>query len=198
MYFTIPDKAKPSKVASKDKTRPALMCANIRETDDGWALEVTDSYMLSVIPLTAHDGGPDNGVRAGQIHRDVLAAIEKAGCGGFAFSDNDTATILDRTGNLVATLPNAAERNGEAVSTFPNVKQLLPDEPNGGKLRIGLNPDLLKSIADAQGRNKYGPVILTVDFDKRGSGGEGDTYLRAIRVTANGVDSNVLMPMRIA
>lgn len=197
-HFRLPDGAKPSKVASKDETRPIITQGNIRQRDGEWVLEVTDSYCLSIIPLTVNDDG-DSEIREGRVSRDVLLAVEKPKNGGFGFNADDTVTIYGRGSAVVQTVPNAAERNGEPNGQYPSVDQLVNDCPaknaNGGLLRIGLNPQLLAAIAAAQGgRNgrNASPVVLEVD-PNAATGGQ---YLRAVLVTVNGSE-NLLMPVRI-
>lgn len=201
-YFKIPDGAKPSKVASKDETRPILTQGNIRQRGEDWTLEVTDSYCLSIIPLTVHEGG-DTMIREGQVSRDVLLAIEKHRMSGFGFNADGTVSVYGRASARVADkllqvtfiMPNTAERDGEPVSVFPNVDQLVNACPaktaNGSLLRIGLNPQLLSAIASAQGRSRDGAVVLEVDPNAATNG----QYLCAVLVTVNGSE-NLLMPMR--
>lgn len=191
-YFTIPNGAKPSKVASKDEARPILTQGNIRQRNGEWVLEVTDSYCLSIIPLEVCEGG-DSMIRAGLVSRDVLLAVEKPKCGGFGFNADDTVSIYGQCSAVVATLPNAV-----TGGPYPNTDRLINDCPaksaNGGLLRIGLNPQLLAAIAAAQGRgnrkNSH-PVVLEVDADAATDG----RYLRAVLVTVNGSE-NLLMPIR--
>lgn len=192
-HFRIPDGAKPSKVASKDETRPILTQGNIRQRDGEWVLEVTDSYCLSIIPLTVREGG-DSMIRAGLVSRDVLLAVEKPKCGGFGFNADDTVTIYGQHSAVMATLPNAV-----ADGPFPNTDWLVNGCPaknaNGGLLRIGLNPQLLAAIAAAQGRKNSlygGPVVLEVDT----LAASGSRYLRPILVKV-GESENLLMPARI-
>lgn len=193
-YFTIPDGAKPSKVASKDeKTRPLLTQGNIRQRDGEWVLEVTDSYCLSIIPLAVCDGG-DSMIRAGLVSRDVLLAVEKPKCGGFGFNTDGTVSIYGQYSAVVTTLPNAVNDG-----PYPDTDTLIDNCPaknaNGGLLRIGLNPQLLAAIAAAQGRGNRRaspPVVLEVDADAAAN----SHYLRPIRVTVDGSE-NLLMPARI-
>lgn len=196
-HFRLPDGAKPSKVASKDATRPALTQGNIRQRDGEWWLEVTDSYCLSVIPLSVSTDG-DSAAREGLVSRDILLAAEKPKMGGFGFGADGTVTVYDHLGAVAQVMPNPTELDGEPVAPFPDTKTLLDSCParsaNGSLLRIGLNPQLLAAIAAAQGRGNgrnAPPVVLEVDPNAATDG----RYLRAVLVTVNGSE-NLLMPVR--
>ena len=193
-YFTLPARSKPSKVASSDKTRPILTHGNVtRDKDGSWFLEVTDSYCLTRVPLGTVGEPPEDW--QGLVSRDALLAIERAGAGAFGFDASRNVEVRQRDagrdrqrGRLVTTLPATTE-----TGSFPNVRQLIPDEPSES-LRVGINPDLLRAVDAASGGGKHDPVVLRFDLATIRNGDA--CYLRAIYVECNGAES-VVMPIRV-
>ena len=192
-YFTLPTRSKPSKAASSDKTRPVLTHGNVtRDKDGSWFLEVTDSYCLARVPLGTVGDPPEDW--AGLVSREALLAIERPGAGAFGLDADRNVVVRKRdnkpgdpAGRLVGTIPATTE-----TGSFPNLRQLIPDEPIES-LRVGINPDLLRAVDAASGGGKHDPVVLRFDLATARNGG---CYLRAIYVECNGAES-VVMPIRV-
>lgn len=72
----LPKGAKPSKIVSKDQTRPQLTFAYIVKRGDGWFLVGTDTYQATALELTVTDPAA---IRECAIATEALKSIEKHG-----------------------------------------------------------------------------------------------------------------------
>lgn len=165
----MPPTGKPSKAASKDKTRPVLLDGNLRQLEDlTFQVEVTDSYIAVRVPVEV-EGRPEEG----PIPIKALVEWEKTelremGAVDGCFLLDDARVTYDRR------LPLDPE-----VSSFPRLGQLWPDEPKK-PLRVCISAKLLKALSDALGQDA---VCLTLD--RNAVYGEGsNSYTAAIAVTA--------------
>lgn len=165
---SLPSKCKPSKVLSKDKTRPRLTAAYLRNAGDGMRLEVTDSYRLAVIPVE----GDTSTCSEGYIGADALKAIEKGTTNRHVdFVANGTVDVFPGDGSAV-------KFDRPDPGDYPNIEQLLGDPP-AATFKVGINAKFLHELAQALG-NAEG-VELTFDAD-RIHPGAGSSYARAIGV----------------
>jgi hypothetical protein len=186
MYAKLPKKAKPSKVASKDATRPALQQASLVCDDGNWTLLVTDSYKLVRLPVSVSNEAPGE-VEAGIIPLDALKAVEKTG----AFTANDAITPMDDIGRVAGPTYARTEQG-----PFPNCDNLIPVHgPNVLTLRF--NPEHLWAMAQALGqapnaKGSQATIELDVDLDLAKDG----EYLKPFVVRRPVGGDGLLMPIR--
>lgn len=184
-YAVLPDRVKPSLLASRDKTRPLLCSLNLAPTaDGGWELQGTDSFKLATIPLRVRE---DHGepLTPGPIPMEAMKAIEKREAR--AFRANGTVEPVTTTG---ASLGQTFTRPD--VGKFPGVDALIPVPPaDDQRLVIGLDASLLLDLAKAGGAHKN-LVFLTLDLAKVQDG----TYLRPYVASAGACSRALLMPVR--
>jgi hypothetical protein len=140
----IPENCKLEKLASKDKTRPAMHHFYLRITGEGDArqgfLEGTDSYKLARIPVTV-----DTEDTEGFVSRDAIGLARKLKCDRIVCNGSLELRSGDRT---EATLVR------ESYGQFPDTDKLLELEPakiDGCRFVIGLSPQLLHELADSMG-----------------------------------------------
>jgi hypothetical protein len=115
----IPENCKLEKLASKDKTRPAMHHFYLRITGEGDArqgfLEGTDSYKLARIPVTV-----DTEDTEGFVSRDAIGLARKLKCDRIVCNGSLELRSGDRT---EATLVR------ESYGQFPDTDKLLELEP---------------------------------------------------------------------
>lgn len=187
-------KCKPSRVLSRDRTRPLLMAAWVRlaggKPGDHDELIATDSYTFARIPLT--DG---HGLKAGPISPTVLKLLEQGR--EHVALDDGSIQVFDDNGRITYAPPAHAD-GGKLPPYVTNPDSMMPDISNGQvAVTIGLNADLLKNLADAIGA-PGGSVALRVNVDRQTF----QPSLRAYLVTATrdrdepGGPVGLLMPVR--
>ena len=181
--ITVPKPCKPSKVCTKDFTRPTLQHAYLRKRKDGMWLLATDSYTAVAIKV-------EGDAVEGWIPIDALKAME-AGKKGTQLSKTAWQIQTD-TGKV--TYEIADELSDGAATKYPDFEKLADGAIfngfNGAKREaapVGFNPTLLSNVAAALGAMK---LSLKADIV---------APLRPIRLTAIGYDDRVglQMPVRL-
>ncbi len=196
MHLKLPPGAKPSKVLSKDQSRPVLTRGELAEVTKlledgtrertGWELQCTDSYRLSRVPLSiSGEATDDSEITAGPISGDALRMIEKHG--GFR-ADAEHVEVIDKSGRVVVTYDR--ERAGDFP--YPNIDAVTPEPEH--YVDIGLNAKFLYELAQALG-SRDTTVRIRLSLNERGE----VNPLRPFVVTANmhETGTGVLMPVRL-
>ncbi len=172
-------------IASKDATRYHLNGVAIsRATDTEILMEVTDGHRL--VRETVKDEILAPLLIDGEkliIFREQLSNLKNA----IAFSG------IDRTNKLLL-FPGGAVGFDNSTS-YPNTKQLEPDEKNYTH-KIGFNAQYILDLAKALKDGKVDGVCLHVKFGKDKSGNETNVVLDPMIVKV-GHRKAVLMPMRV-
>jgi hypothetical protein len=195
MYALLPARAKPSKSASTDETRPILTYAELRQRNDAWELVTCDSYQLARVPLQViaepngdePDGDP---LTPGPISAAALKEIEKARSRGFRA--NGTVAPCNTNGvPLGQTFARPTD-----VGQFPAWDQLTPDPPSEcDTFLLRVNAKLLYALSQSIGAD-HG-ITLRVDLGADKDGMRPTSQLRPIAVSANGCEyDSLLMPIR--
>lgn len=147
--LSVPKGAKPSKVASKNQTRPVLTRGEIVERDGAFFLQTTDSYKLAEIPLTV-EPGQGNAPVAGPVPAEALKAIDRAG----TFTANGDVTVTNKDGSATS-----FSRQGFACEgTYPDTEKLFPAPEK--VTRFGVNAKYLYELAQA-----LGSELVELEFD---------------------------------
>ena len=175
--ISLPGRAKPSKVASTDRTRPILQHAHVYQRNGHREIALTDSYCLVSLPV-------DDAVPVGPVNIEALKRIEVG----------EPHTVTSKGVEIVSkktrqTVVYPTPDLGEPL----DFKAILEREAKDGEtvVTIGLNPTLLKGIADALGVGNNGVTIEVRVKD--------GTTLRSMSVrpiNGRGKGEGVLMPMR--
>lgn len=184
MLIDLPSKAKPSKVVSKDKTRPHLCNAYVEERDGETVLIATDSYKLLILPVSAE------ATTATFISLDALKAIEKSGRGEVG----EFLEPLDKLGNANGVLFRKPEGDRPKWADLE-----WPDEPEPkDRLTIGLNAELLLELAQGMAATHHG-VKLTIDLSKVNRTKDGKFYEKpyVVEPVGSGHGRGMLMPIRV-
>jgi hypothetical protein len=165
--------------ASKDQTRAALMNPYLERGADGDKVIATDGRMLAVLPVEC-----DEKDVTGYIPRECLKDARKAG-----------GVILNGVAEVYggASYPRGTQYN------FPQWRQVMPDYSNRRTIKLGIDPALLKRLADAIGAEK---VCLEFPLDEPNEWHSGDCITEPLTVRpANDNSGNpahgVLMPVRV-
>jgi hypothetical protein len=163
MKVTLPGRARPDKVASKDDTRPAMthLFLRLRRAGKkgtgkviGGMIEATDSYKLVRLPVEFDDTDePTEGFLPAAMFTGKQVIAMTVRNGEVAVTNTDGVRTLERP-----------DMNGR---TYPDVDKLLdPILENMGPLRIGLNARYLYELAQAMGDDT---VVLGFSRHGRGS-----------------------------
>jgi hypothetical protein len=197
MRFTIPGRARPDKVASKDQTRPILTTLNLRLKRSGAKgtgkvtggfVEATDSYKLVRLPVEFEEGDEP---KAGLLPAEMFA--------GKRVDDIrlDDGQVVVSQGTETRTIP----RPDNVGREFPDVDKLLePVLAELGEFKVGLNAKYLYDLAQSMGTET---VVLCFCAGKKGHEPNG---LRPILVLPDASSAGtftkdgplgLLMPIRI-
>ena len=186
------NRAKPTRAASTDRTRPQLCSVYVRELEDG-ALELiaTDSYLLAHVPLP-----PGHGLTPGPISVKALAQLER-GREYTASAEDGAITIQDEDTRITYGRPD-----GPTVPTFVRDLPTFKARPKTHTIvEVGLNPKLLQRLADAIGSSEG--VRLRIPVPNGGHDARG--ALDTIQVTHTrtgepgpGDAHGLLMPIRLS
>jgi hypothetical protein len=166
--------------ASKDQTRAALLNPYLERGADGDKVIATDGRMLAVLPVEC-----DEKDVTGYIPRECLKDARKAG-----------GVILNGVAEVYcgASYPRGTEYN------FPQWRQVMPDYSRRRTVKLGIDPALLKRLADA-----IGAEIVCLEFPVDGPGewqsGDRITDPLIVKPSARSGGENpahgVLMPCRV-
>jgi DNA polymerase III sliding clamp (beta) subunit (PCNA family) len=178
------------KVASKDKTRPALTHVNLRTDADGsrW-LEATDSYKLIRVPArgaTAEDTD-------GPIPAAVFTAARWAAARGL-----ERESSIQANGSVSYELKEGGSASMPRPDgfQFPDCARLVP-EPSAVVFEVGLNAKLLLELAQGLGSD-----IVRVSFVGSDDGSPNALKPMIVRPqggkVADAKSVGVLMPVRIS
>lgn len=169
----LPGKAKPSKALGRDRTRPKLTRAYIAQPNGTRELIASDSFILVRLPVA-------DDVPLGALTAEAVKRIEKGErheiteSGSVRFNGDGTPIEYHA--------PEQSDMFTEKVPAF--------NDDGCTVLEIGLNPDLLKNLADALGATNGVKIEVPVQ--------EGRQALRGMRVTAlGGTGEGLLMPVRL-
>jgi hypothetical protein len=136
-YAQLPRDAKPTKVASKDETRPILTGGLVRKLGRGqsarWVLQLTDTYRMMEMPLDVHG---DAVVDGAFIPREALQAIEKSEGKAFRVGKEGLVQPVEITSEHVGVEPyidtyqgvQRRERAVHARTTRPIGVAIAPSE----------------------------------------------------------------------
>jgi hypothetical protein len=175
----LPGRAKVSKVLAKGTAPPVLAHAAVIEVDGHRELAATDA--VRVVRHRVPDSTP-----LGPIHAEALARIE-AGA-EHDVEDGRVVIAAKAGGRVIYPAPDVGE--------FPRVAQLDPEYKPSETVRICLDAELLKGLADALGTKQ---VVLDVSPNVDLADGARST-VRPVRVLVPGDDSDIrkglLMPIR--
>lgn len=178
--ISLPGRAKLSKVASIDRTRPVLQHAHVYQHNGHRAIAATNSYCLVSLPV-------DDAVPLGPVNIEALKRIEA----GETHSVNETGVEVIG-GKTRQSVVYPMPKIGEA----PDFKELLGYEPAEDEtvVTIGLNPAMLKAIADALGASVGVGGGITIEIRVKDN-----TTLRPMRVRPLGArkGEGLLMPLRV-
>lgn len=170
----LPKRAKPSKALGKSLMRPKLTRAHVSDVYGQRELIVTDSYVIGRIPVA-------DDVPLGPIAAEALKRIEKGD--KHEFTDDGAVQFHDIDGTPI-------------TYSAPEQEDIFAKEPiefapgSKGVLRLALNPELLKNLAEALGAASGVRLEIPFDYD-------GVAAPRGIRVTVqNSAAEGLLMPIR--
>jgi hypothetical protein len=170
----LPRRAKPSKALSRSTLRPKLTRAHVSEVYGQRELIITDSYVIGRIPV-----GED--VPLGPIAAEALKRIEKGD--KHEFTDDGAIQFHDIDGTPIT---YSAPEQEDIFKNDP----ISFEEGRARTLKVALNPELLKALADALGASNGVRLEIPVDGDDRAAP-------RGIRVTVmNSAAEGLLMPIR--
>ena len=155
--ITIPAKCKPSKVVSTDGTRPIIQHAFLRRRDDEYWLLATDSYVAVAINVRGEGQLIDGFIPVGALRlMERGQDAEQISATAWKVSTPDGQVTFD------------IEDRVRGAREFPNFDQYglwekpqvddkaLSQRAKGDPFAVGINPDLMKKIADGLGANGYG------------------------------------------
>lgn len=181
-WSKIDSRCKPSKAVATDAWKPALQHGFIRHDKDGSWLCLTDSFLMVRLPIDV----PAKSLRERRkllperaLIPEALKSLDRSKTGWFSIEDGLARIHGDRA------LYPLAEEDIQP----PDFAKLLAEaaSANGGPTEdIGLNPDLLRRIAEATGAKrralhlKFHGSLKPVEIDPMG--GVGDALVMPIRV----------------
>lgn len=161
--------------ASKDQTRAAIVNPYLDRGPDGDKVIATNGRILAVLPVEC-----DEKDVSGYVPRECLKDARKAG-----------GVVLNGVAEIYggASYPRGTEYN------FPNWRQVMPDYSKRKTVKLGIDPALLKALADA-----IGAEIVHLEFPVDE---QTDTVLDPLIVKPSGRSGGenpahgVIMPCRV-
>lgn len=181
---------KPSKVLSRNRVRPMLTGAMVRQERVGevehLVLYATDAYCFLRLDL----GVKEEGDFEGPIPAVALQHIQRGV--NVTLGEKEIVAGITRYDRVIAEDPRFEV--GQDVP-FPRHENLRP-EHGRGVFRVGINPTLLKNLADGMGSEAS--VILEFDMNLIDPRTPANNYLRAIKVLSprRGEAEGLIMPIR--
>lgn len=173
----LPKRAKPSKALSKSALRPDLTRAYVAKVNGHRELVASDSYILARVPV------PDD-TPLGSVTADALKRIERGEAHEVTVKGAVRFTTPDGT-------PVEYHAPEQTKLPFPDVVESW--DPSGFQVvTIGLNPALLKNLADAIGAGNAVRLEVLVHDDGKAKAG-------AMRVSSStdGAGEGLIMPLRL-